>query len=177
MKQEEQELVAACMHLDQKACKTMYDRFAPVMMGVCMRYMQDRSAAQDVLQEGFIKVFSRLRQLRSSDSLQSWVKSIMIHTCIDTLRSQQFSLIDEDSTTLEDGMEPPYENFDRDLIVQAIQQLPPKLRSAFNLYEVEGYTDKEIAKMMGISSSSVRVYALRAKSILAEKLKELDNRV
>lgn len=173
MKKEEQELVAACMHLDQRACKTMYDRFAPSMLGVCMRYMQDRSAAQDVLQEGFIKVFSRLRQLRSSDSLHPWVKSIMVHTCIDTLRTQQFELVDEEYIISEGGGELPYENYDRELIVQAIQQLSPKLRSAFNLYEVEGYTDTEIAKMMGISSSSVRVYALRAKKILAEKLKEL----
>ena len=171
---EEEQLVLACRNHDQEACRQLYDKFAPAMLGVCMRYTNDRDAAQDILHDGFIKVFANLKHLRTPESLSSWIKSIMVNTALDTVRKVIDTVpidnyaSDQNYTT--DMQE--FDNIDTDVIVDALQRLPKMLRFAFNLCEIEGYSEKEAAEYLKVQPVTVRTYCCRAKQALQKMLLE-----
>jgi len=174
MEQEEEQLVSACRHHDQRACKQLYDKFAPTMLGICSRYTRDHDAAQDILHDGFIKVFANLKQLRTADSLQAWITSIIIRTAVDSLRvTHTFASLDDDTTSLELRYTAPetFDRYDISHIMTAIQHLPDNQRIAFNMYEIEGYSTEEIASLMDLQPSSVRSAISRARQVLAQELK------
>lgn len=173
MEQEEEQLVSACCRHDQRACKQLYDKFAPTMLGICSRYTHDRDAAQDILHDGFIKVFANLKHLRNTDSLSAWIASIMIRTAVDSLRvTHTLASLDDDNTPLELPNAAPesYDRYDTSVIVSAIQRLPDTQRIAFNMYEIEGYTTEEIARILNLQPASIRSAIARARQSLAQDL-------
>ena len=178
MKPDEVSLIEACLKHDQKACKQLYDSYAPQMLGVCMRYANNREDAQDILHEGFIKVFENLHKLRNKYLLGSWIRSVMVYTAISTYRSRCKT---ETVTALgdDDGLfcshDDIYGSIDAEVIMQAVQQLPPSYRVAFNLYEIEGYSYPEVSEMLGISETTVRTNLFRARKLLAKKLAAFKN--
>lgn len=138
-------------------------------MGVCMRYSRSREEAQDLMQDGFIKVFEKLGTLKEPERVGAWIHQIMVNVCIDSFhRRKEFRFLDD---TMEEPVTLPLDPFAMDEIVAAIQELPPHQQAVFNLVEVEGYSCEEAARRLRQTASAVRATLCRAKAALREKLK------
>ncbi len=175
MKTENEQIVKACLDNDPLAQKQLYDRFAPVMLSVCVRYMGNFEDAQDVLQDGFVKVFSHLHQLKDVVQLRSWIERIMVNTAISALRkrNERLSIDEVDPATEELTVDCDFSRYDVEQIMKAIKSLPRVQRITFNMREVEGYPDDEIAKKLGITEVTVRSNASRARQQLIAKLAQI----
>ncbi|MBP5190212.1 MAG: RNA polymerase sigma factor [Bacteroidales bacterium] len=174
MNQNDAQIIEGCLRKDERAYRALYDRFAPKMFGVCLRYTNSRAAAEDVLNDGFVKVFENLHRLRDKSLIEAWMRRIMVYTAINSQRKElPLASADEintdyvsDYTTHDDIVS----RIDASIVVQTMQTLPPTFRAAINLCEIEGYSYEEAAKMMGVKTSSLRGTLVRAKKMLAEKL-------
>ena len=167
MSMDNAQIVEGCRRHDPKAQRALYDAVAEVSMGICMRYAEGRDNAQDMLQDGFVKVFERIGGLKDPDKLAAWVYGVMVHTCIDHQRTRrQWQPISEECEPAELDTDP----FAAEEIVAALQQLTPMPRTVFNLCEVEGYTLDEVAKRLKTSNLAVRVALSRAKEQLRKIL-------
>ncbi|RCH54401.1 RNA polymerase subunit sigma-70 [Mucilaginibacter hurinus] len=169
------ELIKRCKTGDRKACELLYKGFASKMLGVCMRYATDKMEAEDMLQNGFIKVFSRLNDYRGEGLFEGWMRRIMIHSSIEYYRKhhKMLQVIDTTelaSTPLVDASAPA--NLNAADLMDMVQQLSPGYRMVLNLYAIEGYSHKEIAEIMGISEGASKSQLSRARNIL----KQLVNR-
>lgn len=168
MNTEESNIVSACCKHDQRACKKLYDTFAPKMFGVCLRYSKSRLDAQDVLHDGFVKVFENLSSLRHDDKLEPWILSIMINTALSRIRYnnlRMFKSLDSEEI-LEMPSECDYDRYDTQVLLDAIQSLPDNYRLVFNLFEIEGFSFEEISNKIGLSLSGTRSLYYRAKKRL-----------
>jgi RNA polymerase sigma factor (sigma-70 family) len=166
------EIIDACISGDNRASEKLYVKLAPKMFGVCLRYAKDNHEAEDNLQEGFITVFSKLKDFRHEGSFEGWVRRIMINISLDRYRKKQpLYLVDElkklDSST---GEEETMANLPVEELVKVIQELPPRYRMVFNLYVMEGYSHAEISKDLGISEGASKSDLSRAREILRNKL-------
>ncbi len=146
-------------------------------MGVCLRYAEDRDEAEDILQNGFIKVFENIETFRGTGSLEGWIRRIMVNTALNNYRQKKSmqNTVDVDDVHYmlaeEHNM---IDSFHANDLLKIIQKLPTGFRTVFNLYAVEGYTHKEIADMLGISENTSKSQYSRArmhlqKMILIEK--------
>lgn len=169
MSDEYTQLVKRCRNHDERAMRALYEEMAPMAMGVCMRYSHDRNQAQDLMQDGFVKVFEKLGSLKDPEKVGAWIHQIMVNVCVDYFHSRKelryLDDIEAEPVTL------PLDPFGMDEIVFAIQKLPPHQRAIFNLVEVEGYSCEESAKRLGQKASAIRATLCRAKAQLREMLK------
>lgn len=181
MKTTEEELITACKNNDSKAFKHIYDKYAPKMMGVCMRYMHSRVEAEDILQESFIKVYLNIKRYRGEGSFEGWIRRIVVNMAINKLRAdakKELKLMDEEELKNITDSENPTLNHDVEYkysakqMLDAIQKLSNMNRVVFNLAEIEGYSYTEIAKQLNISESTARATLSRAKSILKANLEK-----
>ncbi len=174
MSMDNAQIVDGCKRRNARAQRALYDATSSKAMGICMRYAHNRADAEDMLQEGYIRVFEKIRTLKDPESLQAWVARIMVNVCIQTLRkSHQFMLTDEDEAL---GVSVNYDPYAIDDIIAAIQQLQPQQRVVFNMCEVEGYSYEETAQKLRCSQVNVRALLCRAKQMLREQLSEKKNR-
>ena len=152
----------------------LYRRFSPRMYAVCLRYAGNAEEAEDILQEGFIKVFKKLNSFRSEGSFEGWVRRIFVNTAIEHFRRKRYLMPVTEKE--ENSIEGKYLSVLDDLaardIMALVQDLSPGYRTVFNLYVVEGYTHKEIADMMGISEGTSKSQLSRAKVILQDMVKQ-----
>ena len=166
------ELIGQCKKYDPRAQRELYDRYKARLMGVCRRYSASREEAQDILQEVFIKIFTRLGQLDSSERLEGWMIRIAINTSVSHYHQSNKRLFDDiENVSYDNG---DYEiilaKISDEFLIALINSLPDGARIVFNLFVVEGYSHAEIAGMMGISESTSRSQLVYAKKILKEKL-------
>lgn len=143
------------------------------MLGVCSRYAQNRDDAEDILQEGFVKVFTRLGQFRADGPLEGWIRRIMVTTAINFLKRNKYLLL---NTELQDGQPiPAMERADAALdgkeLLQLLATLPPGYRSIVNLYAIEGYSHREVGELLGIGESTSRSQYARARELLVKMMK------
>lgn len=174
MKNDEEHLIERCKRNDQRACKELYDRYAPQMFGVCMRYSQSKEAAEEVLHDGFIKVFNGLERIKDAKKLGGWIRSVMIHTALRAAKEEKtlpHVEINEQSEGLILESEDILSRLDIHIILSAIQKLPSKYRSAINLCMIDGYNYGEAAKILGVEEVTVRTNIARARASLADMLK------
>jgi RNA polymerase sigma factor (sigma-70 family) len=169
------DLFENCKRGDAKAQRMLYDLFKGRLMGLCRRYAQSREEAQDVLQESFIKIFSKVGQLESVDKLESWMKAITVRTAIDQYHKTKthdafFSKMDG-AEEMKSSHEITLHNFRDEEVMMLVNALPDGCRLVFNLFVVEGYTHSEIAGMMNISEGTSRSQLHHAKYLMREKLK------
>ena len=146
-------------------------------MGICRRYSRDRAAAEDILQESFIKIFSKIGQLNDASKLEGWLKSIVIKTAIDFYNIQKktaSTLIISDSPQNSEQVVHASDTISTDYLIAIINDLPDGCRIVFNLYEVEGYSHAEIAEMLGIAVGTSRTQLHQAKYLLRKKLKKTE---
>ena len=162
-------LVNQCNAGNAKAQKMLFDQFSPVMMGVVLRYVNDSERANDVLQDGFIKVFKHLKSFKNEGSLEGWIRRIMVNTALDYIRKNKKFLqnksLDEINADLFTKSE-AIERLEEEGLLKIIQSLPDGYRMVFNLYAIEGYSHKEIAETLGISENTSKSQYSRAKTVL-----------
>ena len=169
-------LIALSIQGDGKAQKAIFDSLAPRMMVVCLRYMGDRESAEDVLQDGFVTLFSKLESFTGEGSFDGWARKIFVNTALMSLRKKD-ALRDsgdlEVLTTRASEMPSQIQTLGYKELISLVEQLPPVYRTAFNLFAVEGYSHKEIAEALGITEATSRSQVLRARQFLQEKIKNL----
>lgn len=151
----------------------LYNRFAPKMYAVCLRYANNSNDAQDLLQEGFIKVYRNLHRFRAEGSFEGWIRRVFINSSIEHFRkkSAQLSTVsDKEENTIEDTDISALDSLAEKDIIRLIQELSPGYRTVFNLYVVEGYSHREIGELLGISEGTSKSQLARAKAILQKKV-------
>lgn len=174
MGEEYTQLVKRCRKHDERAMRALYEEMAPMAMGVCMRYSRCREDAQDLMQDGFVKVFEKLGSLKEPEKVGAWIHQIMVNVCIDAFYSRkELRYLDD---TMEEPVTLPLDPFAMDEIVAALQTLPPHQRAVFNLIEVEGYSCEEVAQQLRQTSSAIRATLCRAKAALRDRLTVKVNR-
>ncbi len=178
MGQDFQALIKDCISGSQLAQKKLYDLFSPGMYGVCLMYSRDSEEAKDILQEGFIKIFQKLKQYSGKGSFEGWMRRIFINSALERYRvKQSVSMVDKDMEVLAGEMD---ENITDQLsandLLAMIRELSPQYKMVFNLYAIEGYSHKEISKKLNISEGTSKSNLSRARSILQDKLLKLRQR-
>jgi RNA polymerase sigma-70 factor (ECF subfamily) len=165
-------LVKDCLKGRPAAQKQLYEHFAPLMLSVCYRYTKSMADAEDVLQEGFVKVFFNLHQYKFQGELGGWIRRIMVTTAINYLkrhaRYQSEMYFPEEHLHVVSNENHPEVRMEAKELADLIRQLPPGYQTIFNLYAVEGFTHVEIGKMMGIQESTSRSQYARARNLLVQ---------
>lgn len=169
----EEFMLAGCIRNNANAQEALYNRFSPRMLGVCYRFAKNREDAEDMLQEGFIKVFTQIHQYRNEGALEGWIRRIIVHTCINILKknkkfSDSVDIIHASSVHVNQEVIPSIMQAKQ--VVECIRTLPIGYRTVLNLYAIEGYSHKEIAGMLDIEESTSRSQYTRAKAMLEEIL-------
>jgi len=162
------------MEGNRRMQEELYRRFSPRMYGVCLRYASNAEEAEDILQEGFIKVFKKLGSFRGDGSFEGWVRRIFVNTAIEQFRRKRYLLpvTEKEENTIEGKYFSILDELAEKDILALVQELSPGYRTVFNMYVVEGYTHKEIADMLGISEGTSKSQLSRAKVILQDMVKK-----
>lgn len=167
-------IIEGCIKNDYKSQKELYSRYYSVLLKVCLRYSKSICEAEDVLLTGFYKIFKNIGKYDpSKSSFNSWITRIVVNAAIDNYRKNNkhydYCAVDDVSNSLELS-EIQFTSFDFDLIMKLVNELAEGCRVVFNLYVVEGYTHKEIAKCLGVSESTSKTQLRRARLSLKKKL-------
>ncbi|MBP6022277.1 RNA polymerase sigma factor [Ferruginibacter sp.] len=146
----------------------LYHRFASKMYAVCLRYCKDAEDAQDLLQDGFVKIFKNLEKFRGEGSFEGWIRRIFVNTSIEHFRKavKTQSVTDSQELVIEDPSWNALDNLAEKDIIKMIQELSPGYRQVFNMYVIEGYSHKDIGDILGISEGTSKSQLARAKGIL-----------
>ncbi|MBA2746832.1 MAG: RNA polymerase sigma factor [Flavisolibacter sp.] len=154
--------------------KELYQQFAPKMYGVCLRYAGNVEEAEDILQEGFIKVFNKVGSFRREGSFEGWIRRIFVNTAIEHYRKKIYlqPITDYEENTMEGKYLSVLDSLAEKDIIELVQQLSPGYRTVFNMYVVEGYTHRQIGEELGISEGTSKSQLSRAKQILQELVKK-----
>jgi len=169
----EELMLVGCLTNNAASQEALDSRFSPRMLGVCYRFAKNREDAEDMLQEGFIKVFTQIHQYRSEGALEGWIRRIIVHTCINVLKkNKKFSDSIDITYANEVGIreESIPSIMQAKEVVECIRLLPIGYRTVLNLYAIEGYSHKDIRNMLDIEESTSRSQYTRAKSMLEDVL-------
>ena len=166
-------MLQGCLENLATAQEALYNRFSPRMLGVCYRYARNSEDAEDMLQEGFIKVYSQIQQFRGTGALEGWIRRIIVHTCINVLKknkkfSDSVDLIHASSMPINENNIPSI--LQAKQVVECIRLLPIGYRTVLNLYAIEGFSHKEIGAILDIEESTSRSQYTRARALLEEIL-------
>ncbi|HXL57684.1 MAG TPA: sigma-70 family RNA polymerase sigma factor [Chitinophagaceae bacterium] len=169
----EEVMLHGCLNKLPAAQESLYNRFSPRMLGVCYRFARNREDAEDMLQEGFIKVFTQMHQFRNQGALEGWIRRIIVHTCINNIKKNKkfadsVDLIHANSIYLNENNIPAI--LQAKQVVESIRLLPLGYRTVLNLYAIEGFSHKEIAAILDIEESTSRSQYTRAKAMLEDIL-------
>lgn len=166
------DLIKGSIEGNPKMQEALYAKFAPKMFAVCLRYAGNNDDAQDLLQEGFIKVFRNLIKFRNEGSFEGWMRRVFVNTSIEHYRRKVHlnSISEQEERIIEDVSVSILDQLAERDIIQLVQELSPGYRTVFNLYVIEGYSHKEIADMLHISEGTSKSQLARAKSILQKKV-------
>ena len=174
VEKEHLELVRQCTKGDRKAQKKVFDLLSGKMMSLCLRYVGDHQTALDMLQDGFVTLFSKIDTYKGDGSFEGWARRIFATTCLMYLRKNDALKMSDDlqearlmtSDTPTQSQDVGYHE-----LVKLISTMPEGYRAVFNLYVVEGFTHKEISQMLGVSEITSRTQLARARSWLQNKIK------
>ena len=175
------ELIKACKKQDANAQRELYETYAPRMMGLCMMYCKDKDTAQDLLHDGFIKVFTQIKKYSERGSFEGWMRRVFVNTILEHFRKEKrkFEVISdieepqEKVGILDENIEQLFDDsITEDTLLKMIQELPDGYRTVFSLYVFEDYSHKEIGEKLGIKEAASRSQYSRAKSSLKTKINE-----
>ncbi len=170
------DIVQACIAGKPHAQEALYTHFSQTMFGICLRYASDYHSAEDILQEGFVKVFKNLDRFRGEGSFEGWLKRIFVNTSIEFYRKAvtKRKVVELDSVYDQGTESLALDNLATKDLLRIIQQLPTGYRTVFNLYGIEGYTHKEIAKMLDISEGTSKSQLARARESIKKMIRNLN---
>jgi RNA polymerase sigma-70 factor, ECF subfamily len=190
-----EQIIKECKRYNKLAQQILYEKYAPAMNGICLRYVNDREAVKDIVQEGFIKVFSSIKQYKGEGSFEGWMKRIFVNTAISHLRKAKgkkfLSIEDIHETELAEKDDHVFEeieglpkhisglndfqlvssaNFSESELLKVLENLPDKYRIVFNLFCIEDFKHEEIAGMIGIDIATSRTRLMRARIMVQKEL-------
>ncbi len=174
---EEWELISACTKKDPKAQRLLYERYSSRMLTVCLRYTGNRDEAQDVLHDGFISLFDKIKSYSGTGSFEGWMRKFFANTALMHLRKRDILKFPEDFSTVDKEVqnEPSILNsIAAKDILKLISSMPTGFRTVFNLYAIEGFTHQEISETLKISESNSRSQLSRARVWLKEHLSDIN---
>jgi len=169
-------MVQACLRGEQRAQRHFYDRFKVKMYGVCMRFAASRTEAEDMLMEGFYKVFRDLHQFKGDCPLEAWVRRVMVNSSLMHLRKKHRKIVDaisiDDIPNELTSKNEAIDHLNANAVIALIQQLPLGFRTVFNLFAIEGYSHREIGEQLNITESTSRSQYTRARAALKKLVVE-----
>ncbi len=165
----EEALIHGCLKSDSTAQRELYNKYSPKMLAVCYRFAHNREDAEDMLQEGFIKVFLQMHTFENRGAFEGWIRRIIVHTCINILKknkkfNESVDMIHATGVQIREESVPAI--IQAKQVVECIRMLPMGYRTVLNLYAIEGYSHREIANILGIEESTSRSQYTRAKAML-----------
>lgn len=172
---DDEALIDDCISGNARAQKSLFDRFAPKMLGVVLRYVNDKERANDILQDSFIKIFQNLTSFKKDGSLEGWVRRIVVNTALDYLRRNKKYLGHVEITDISLNVSNSSDaigKLEKESLMEIIQSLPDGYRMVFNLYAIEGYSHKEIADKLEISENTSKSQYSRAKTAIQKLLEK-----
>lgn len=169
----EEAILKGCLNNDATAQRELYNKYSPKMLSVCYRFAHNREDAEDMLQEGFIKVFTQIHSFENRGAFEGWIRRIIVHTCINILKknkkfNESIDIIHATGLQIREDSVPSV--IQAKQVVECIRTLPIGYRTVLNLYAIEGYSHKEIATMLEIEESTSRSQYTRAKAMLEDIL-------
>lgn len=174
---DEQLLIDGCVRGESWARKELYECYAPAMMSVCMRYVNDRETARDLLQDGFVKIFTKIHTYSGTGVFGGWIRRIFVTTALEYLRSSDHQRLSVGLDSCDDSLEDiNYSVLDRlsaDELLACVARLPSGYRTVFNLYAIEGYSHAEIAEMLHVQEATSRSQFIRARNALRKSVQYL----
>ena len=165
----EMSLIEDCINNSSVAQRELYNRFSGILFGICYRYASCRQDAEDMLQEGFIKIFTKISSFENKGNFEGWMKRVMVHTCINYLKKNKKF---ENIISLENvyNLEVKEESIASKLlgkqVMECLRLLPIGYRTVINLYAIEGFNHKEIGEILEIGESTSRSQFIRGKNVL-----------
>ena len=168
----ESDLIKGCIKGDAQMQRLLYDRFSAKMYGVCLRYAENTEDANDVMQEGFIKVYKSLPKFRAEGSFEGWIRRIFINTSIEHYRKKVklYNVTEVQENTIEDSELDALDSLATKDILNIVNELSPGYKQVFNMHVVEGYSHKEIADLLGITEGTSKSQLARAKGVLKKMI-------
>jgi RNA polymerase sigma-70 factor (ECF subfamily) len=168
-------LIKGCLKGDRASQRMLYEKYAPLMLGICRRYLHSLPEAEDALMRGFLKMFTKLTKLQDTAKFDFWFKRIIVNECLMTLRKLKRVKM----TDLEEyawPSEPPriFGQLEESMILDMLDQLPPGYRTVFNMYVIEGFKHKEIAEVLGISVNTSKSQLIMARKRLQQMIEQMD---
>ena len=171
----EYELIKGCIKHDPACQRLLFDQYAGKMMSVCLRYAHDSMEAEDMLQEGFIRVFNYIEQFKFEGSFEGWIRRVVVNTALKHLQKKRLSFTEiNDNHQQAPRLESyAYSNLGEEELMKLIARLPDGYRTIFNLNVIEGYSHEEIAKMLDIQPSTSRSQLVKARKMLQNQILNL----
>jgi len=160
----------------QETNELLYRHFAPKMYGICLRFAGNPMDADDILQDGFLKIFTKIKDFRNEGSLEGWIRRTFVNTAINYYRKNSRNQRNGDLDGIDisdDNNEIIYDKLSREELLNLLQELPIGYRTVFNLNVLEGYTHKEIGQMLGISDNTSKSQLTRARAILQKRVRNM----
>ena len=174
---DEKALISGCIEGNPRAQKLLFDTFSPKFFALSLRYMKGTDEAEDVLQEGFVKIFSKLSGYKGKGSFEGWMRRIIVNTCLDQIRKNQKLKFDTPIENEEYKLSMNafiLEKMSANELIEEIKKMPPGYRVVFNMFAIEGYSHKEIAEKLGVKESTSKSQYLRARAYLKERISKQD---
>lgn len=172
----EHQIITACKDNNPDAQRQLYEQYKSKMMGVCLRYAQNRTEAHDILQEGFILIFRDIYQYKPTAPIGAWMRRVIINTALKHIRKEKRHLFAQlDTQEIEqryESNEDVFSAFREKALLKMVQKLPNGYRMVFNLYVIEGYSHKEIAEQLDISISTSKTQLRKAKAALRKMIEK-----
>lgn len=170
-------IVEGCSKNDRTSQQALFEMFSPKMLALCMRYAHNKEEAEDMMIEGFVTVFKQIPNFKKKSSLETWIHTIMVHTAIDIYRTQKkFRLHDDFDEHEEVGdlasNEDIFTKLQAQQILAMMQKMPDELLVILNLHVIDGFTLTEIAEQMGKNTNTIRVYFMRARRWLLDRIQD-----
>ncbi|MDP4265985.1 MAG: sigma-70 family RNA polymerase sigma factor [Bacteroidota bacterium] len=175
----EEQIIKDCIQNKAEAQFKLYKHYASKMYGICLRFAKISNEGDDILQEAFIKVFENLKNFRNEGSFEGWIKRIVVNTAINYVKKNAIYYQDENIDNIgeiEIEENEAVSNISQNELINLIQQLPDGKRIVFNLYEIEGYSHKQIAETLNISENTSKSQLAKAKIILRDKIEKINNK-
>ena len=170
-------LIENCKNHDTKAQGELYKMFSRKMFALCLKYSRNRTEAEDVLQDSFLTIFKKIGQYDNKGSFEGWIKRITINTALQRYRGKGVLNLVDDNHIEDINVEADDQDLSLDFLLSCIQELPDRYRLVFNLYALDGYSHKEIAKMLEVTTGTTKSNLARARMILKDKIETYKSQV
>lgn len=171
MSYSESELIEGCRNQKARYQHALYNQYKSWLFGMCLRYSANRADAEDVLQEGFVKIYRNIAQYNNKGSFEGWMCRIMINTAININKKWMSKAVFDQDVHFEKEVDfNVVQQLSAKDLMRVVQELPTGYRTVFNLYVIDGYSHKEIGEMLGVSEGTSKSQLARGKKMLQEKV-------